>query len=166
MVRIADSARDAMREHAEGGYPFEICGLLVGTGDDTSRTVRHAWPVRNAWEEDPALRAQLIESLSGVETTASAADWEAYDTSRRFLISPRDVMLAMKRARAERLDLIGVYHTHPNHPAVPSEYDRSVAQPEWSYVILSVREGAVAELRSWVLNEDGTAFGEEDVLPL
>ena len=166
MVRLADSARAAMREHAEEGYPFEICGLLVGTAEEDSRTVRHAWPVRNSWEEDPALRAELIESLSGVVSTASAADWEAHDTSRRFLISPRDVMLAMKRARAEGLDLIGVYHTHPNHPAIPSEYDRSVAQPEWSYVILSVREAVVAELRSWVLSEDGTAFGEEDILPI
>ena len=72
-------------------------------------------------------------------------------------------MLAMKRARAEGLDLVGVYHTHPNHPAVPSEYDRSVAQPEWSYVILSVRPGEVAEVRSWVLSEDGTRFEAEEI---
>ena len=60
------------------------------------------------------------------------------------------------------MDLVGVYHTHPNHPAVPSDFDRAAAWPEWSYIIVSVREGEVAEFRSWTLVEE--AFEEEMVV--
>ena len=162
MLSLTASARQAMNAHAVEGYPLEICGLLVGTADGDHRSALEAWPVRNGWEDDPELRKQFLAGLQGVQSSATTEDWDAHDTSRRFVISPRDVMLAMKRARSLGWDIIGVYHTHPNHPAIPSEYDRSVAQPDWSYVILSVRDAAVAELRSWALNES-EQFDEETV---
>ena len=85
---------------------------------------------------------------------------------RRFLISPRDTAACMKRAREAGMNLVGVYHTHPNHPAVPSDFDRDAAWPEWSYIIVSVRDGRVADFRSWGLTDDGSRFDEEAVTRL
>jgi proteasome lid subunit RPN8/RPN11 len=162
MLRITRQALQAMRRHAAEGYPLEVCGLLAGGASGDARTARAAWAVPNAWEEDPTLRAAMVaafESGGG----ADAARWEAASAERRYLIAPREVLAAMKRARAAGLDLVGVYHTHPNHPAVPSEFDRDAAAPEWSYVILSVRDGAVAEVRSWVLDGLEGPFVEEGI---
>jgi proteasome lid subunit RPN8/RPN11 len=95
---------------------------------------------------------------------ATAAAWQAESEERRFLVSPQDMLACMKRAREARMDLVGVYHTHPEHPAVPSAFDRDAAWPEWSYVILSVRGGQVAEVRSWVVEGEDGPFVEEDLV--
>ncbi len=69
---------------------------------------------------------------------------------------------ADRKARQERLDVLGVYHSHPNEAARPSDYDREhAAWTAWSYVIVSVREGRTAEMRAWRLREDRSAFDEE-----
>ena len=162
MLRLSPSATESMHRHAEAGYPLEICGFLVGCVEEGARVVRDAWPVRNAWEDDPDLRARMLNAMEQAGG-ASAERWEAASEERRFLISPEDTLAAMKRARQEKVDLIGVYHTHPNHPAIPSDFDRSAAWPEWSYVILSVREGRVAELRSWEVLDMDAPFTEEAV---
>jgi proteasome lid subunit RPN8/RPN11 len=162
MLKITAAAAETVRQHGREGYPFEICGLLIGTATGEARDVREAWPLRNAWEDDPEQRAEMFRALEGEGATASAEAWEAEDTSRRFFVSPREQMLAEKRARAMGLQVVGVYHTHPNHPAVPSAFDRSIAWEGWSYVIVSVREGEVAEFRSWTIEEDGP-FQEERV---
>lgn len=162
MLKITTAAADTIRQHGREGYPFEICGLLIGTTTGGSREVQEAWPLRNAWEDDPEQRADMFRALEAEGTAATAAAWEAEDTSRRFFVSPREQMLAEKRARAMGLQVVGVYHTHPNHPAVPSAFDRSIAWEGWSYVIVSVREGQIAEFRSWII-EDGGPFQEETV---
>lgn len=159
MLKISTTAIQAIRTHGEEGYPLEICGFLVGHAVEGARTVFEAWPVRNAWEDDPGLRSRMFAAREGA--AASAERWEGATTERRYLVSPQDLLAAMKRARAAGMDLVGVYHTHPEHPAVPSDFDRDAAWPDWSYIILSVREGKGAELRSWVLEEDGTGFAEE-----
>lgn len=160
MLEMAAAAAREMREHAAAGYPFEVCGFLVGTTGEESRRVSAAWPVRNAWEDDPEQRAALFAAMEQAGG-AKAEGWEAASAARRYLVAPGDVLAAMKRARAERLELVGVYHTHPNHPAVPSQFDRDAAWLEWSYVILSVREGTVAEVRSWVVEDAESPFVEE-----
>lgn len=162
-VRISREAVSTIEEHAREGYPFEICGFLVGVTGAGGREVREAWPVRNSWEEDPAERARMLEGLQASGGTAGTERWEAASEERRFLVSPQDTVRSMKRAREAGMDLVGVYHTHPNHPAVPSDFDRDAAWPEWSYVIVSVREGEVADFRSWVLAEEGGPFVEEAV---
>jgi proteasome lid subunit RPN8/RPN11 len=157
-------AREAIERHAVEGYPLEICGFLVGSADGDTRRAVEAWPVRNAWEDDPGTRQELFDATSG-ESGVSAERWESAAEERRFLIASEDLLACMKRSRERKRDLVGVYHTHPNHPAVPSDFDRAAAWPEWSYVIVSVRDGQVAEFRSWILNEDGAAFVEEPVIP-
>jgi proteasome lid subunit RPN8/RPN11 len=163
MLRIASTAVDVIRKHAEEGYPLEICGFLVGTMEGDVRTVREAWPVRNAWEDDPELRAKLFAAREAAGADVNADRWEDASEERRYLVSPQDILVSMKRSREAGMDLVGVYHTHPNHPAVPSDFDRDAAWPDWSYVIVSVRSGEVAEFRSWALLDDGSRFDEEQI---
>ena len=163
MLKITTEAAEAIRRHAAEGYPLEICGFLVGTAEGETRDVREAWPVRNAWEEDPEARARMFAAREEAGASVGADRWEAADAERRYLVSPRDTVQSMKRARQAGMDLVGIYHTHPEHPAVPSDFDRDAAWPDWSYLILSVRGGEVAEFRSWVLLEEDGQFHEETV---
>jgi proteasome lid subunit RPN8/RPN11 len=80
---------------------------------------------------------------------------------RRFLVSPDDYRSTEARATARGLTLLGFYHSHPDHPACPSQYDLDHAWPVFSYVILSVRNGEPADLTSWRLRDDRSAFDEE-----
>ncbi len=164
MLRINHSALEVIRSHGESGYPLEICGFLVGYAEEGVRTIREAWPVRNAWEDDPALRATFVATLEQAPQSASAESWDAHGGERRFLVSPQDILTSMKRAREVGMDLVGVYHTHPNHPAVPSDFDRDAAWPDWSYLILSVRDGTADDCRSWVLDGSGIHFLEEEIV--
>lgn len=162
MLKIEASALAACREHAVEGYPLEICGFLVGSVEGDVRTCAEAWSVRNAWEDRPDERSALLSAISR-GSGVSASDWEEHNRERRYLVSSDETLGAMKRARAAGLDLIGVYHTHPEHPAVPSDFDRDAAMPEWSYLILSVRDGIVVETRSWVLPFGEEQFREEEI---
>lgn len=82
---------------------------------------------------------------------------------RRFLVRPDDYRAAEQRARAAGLDLLGFYHSHPDHPARPSQYDLDHAWPSFSYAIVSVMAGKDTLLTSWRLKEDRSAFDEEPV---
>jgi proteasome lid subunit RPN8/RPN11 len=82
---------------------------------------------------------------------------------RRFLVSPDDYRQAEQEARAAGSDLLGFYHSHPDHPARPSQYDLDHAWPFFSYIIVSVRGGAPEDMTSWRLREDRSAFDQEDL---
>lgn len=123
-----------MKTHAESGYPNEICGFFYGLEDDV-RQVRFAQEVENAKEGDQ---------------------------SRRFQIDPLDYQKAEQYAIDHDLDLLGVYHSHPDHPAEPSEHDRKVAMPWFSYIIISVQDGEAVSTRSWQLNDE-RKFDEEQI---
>ena len=83
---------------------------------------------------------------------------------RRFLVRPDDYRVAEKRAREAELELLGFYHSHPDHPAQPSQYDLDHAWPSFSYVIVSVMAGEDTLLTSWRLKHDRSSFDEEDVI--
>ena len=83
---------------------------------------------------------------------------------RRFLVRPSDYRAAEGRATAGGHELLGFYHSHPDHPARPSQYDLDHAWPSFSYIIISVREGEPGALTSWRLREDRTQFDPEDVI--
>ena len=84
------------------------------------------------------------------------------DKRRRFVISLKDYLKAEQFADVNNLQLIGVYHSHPNHPAIPSEHDRVAAQPFFSYIILSVFNNEFDHIRSWQLNDE-RQFEEEKI---
>ncbi len=126
-----------IRRHGELSYPYECCGFLFGS-ETPDRHLAVALPVDNNQEGDQR---------------------------RRFEISIRDYMRAEAYAARHDLTLLGVYHSHPDHPAIASEHDLAVAMPFFSYVIVSVRQGQAEDLRSWRLGETGhRAFLEETVI--
>lgn len=122
--------------HGEQAYPEEGAGFLLGV-DGARRTVKAILPLPNA-REAPARH-------------------------NRYLIAPQDYIKAEGEAERLGLALIGVFHSHPDHPSQPSEFDRQWAQPFFSYLITSVRSGRASESRSWRLSEDRSAFVEEAI---
>src|SRR5215207_4926332 len=124
MIVLGREHEDAIRRHGEAEYPHECCGLLVGrVGADRRKTVVEVYPVPNA-REDGAKH-------------------------NRSLIPPGEYVRAERRARALGLEVVGNYHSHPDHPAEPSQFDLDHAWPTWSYVIVSVGAGEARGLRSW-----------------
>jgi proteasome lid subunit RPN8/RPN11 len=81
----------------------------------------------------------------------------------RYLISPRELLAADRDAQKRGLDILGIYHSHPDHPARPSEYDREHALPWYSYIIVSVNRGVAGDLASWNLRDDRSAFDREEL---
>jgi proteasome lid subunit RPN8/RPN11 len=126
--------------HASRTYPEECCGLLLGL-DHPHKQVLEIWETVNAWnpEVGAELGAILPRSATGKRD--------------RFWIDPQDLLNAQRYARDRQMKIIGIYHSHPDHPAVPSESDRLLAWSAYSYVILSVEAGIVVDYRSWTLDE-------------
>ncbi len=131
-LRIGEDVLDAIRRHAADTYPDECCGALIG--DQSVPSVKAVVPLANATEEGPR---------------------------RRFLVRPADYRIAEARARDSGAELLGFYHSHPDHPARPSEYDLDHAWPNLSYVIVAVEHGRPGAVASWRLREDRTTFDEE-----
>jgi len=135
MLIIEQKSLDEMYRDALQSFPDECCGFFFGKEIGEERTVTNILTVNNSKEGDK---------------------------KRRFEIAPKDYLNAEKFADENELQLLGVYHSHPNHPAVPSEHDRIAAQPFFSYVIISVKERMIADIRSWQLN-DNLQFEEESI---
>lgn len=148
---VSDRHLQVMTRHAAEAYPEECCGVLLGT------LTREKINGSGASGEDEVMELTLAQRVLSVENER--------DDSRhnRFLISPETVLAAEKQARQLGLDVVGYYHSHPDHPAVPSEFDRSHAWPGMSYVIVSVEDGEPVATRSWRLVEDRTHFEEESL---
>jgi len=123
-----------MNKHATSVFPDECCGFLYGT--------------------EQADGTRIISKIREVNNAKSG------DKRRRFEINGKDYMLAEKFAIENDISLLGIYHSHPDHPAVPSEHDRVAALPFFSYVIISVMQGHSDHIRSWRLNE-ANQFEEE-----
>lgn len=136
-LQIGPADLERIRRHGEGTFPHECCGLLLGH-----------------WSAE---RRQVVR--------LQALDNEREDSRHnRFLITPETILRADRAARAEGLDVIGFYHSHPDAPARPSDYDREHAWPSYSYVIVSIQKGQAAELTSWTLAEERTHFNPETIV--
>lgn len=103
----------------------------------------------------------LIGRGGVVEEALALPNTSEEGTRRRFRIRPADYRVAERRAAARGGDLVGFYHSHPDHPARPSRYDLDHAWPVFAYVIVSVEDGEPAAMTSWRLREDRSAFEEE-----
>ena len=138
-LRISDEVIARIHEHAEQAYPEEGAGFLLGAdAENGKRVVTTIFPLTNSRENEAR--------------------------HNRFLITPEDYLKAELTADKLGLSLIGVFHSHPDHPNRPSEFDRLWAQPFFSYIITSINEGKAIESRSWRLTEDRTKFDEEKIL--
>jgi len=138
MIKLEESHRVEIEDHAERDYPYECCGLLLGSFVDGLKSISEIYPISNAREEEAK--------------------------RNRFLIRPEELLRGEQYAAERGLDVIGFYHSHPNHPAVPSQYDLDHAWPVYSYIVVSVRAVAAGDLRSWEMESDRSRFTEEEIL--
>jgi proteasome lid subunit RPN8/RPN11 len=136
VIEIPRALLEAIRDHAGERYPEECCGVLIGNASEGRKVVRAVERLRNSWRDDPG---------------------------RRYLIGPLMIRAVERKAESEGLSLLGIYHSHPDHPAQPSETDRKYAWPWYSYVIVRVDRGTPDGLSSWVLSEDRARFEEEEL---
>ncbi len=125
----------AIEDHARETFPEECCGFLLGPPTEPRKVVS----LRRA--------TNVVESNRG----------------RRYVIDPREQLALSKELLGTGQDILGYYHSHPNHPAEPSEFDRSHAWPWWSYLILSIVDREPADLRAWVLDEATNAFRADEL---
>jgi proteasome lid subunit RPN8/RPN11 len=105
----------------------------------------------------------LIGGDGAVKHTFALPNTTEEGPRRRFLVRPQDYQAAERRASQLGAELLGFYHSHPDHPARPSQYDLDHAWPVFSYVIVSVRQGVSGDMTSWRLREDRSAFDQEDL---
>ena len=138
MIRLTSIQMDEMRRHGEHDYPFECCGLMLGRLEDRQKVVTATYPISNARAEEAK--------------------------RDRFLIRPQELMRGEKYAREQGLDVVGIYHSHPDDAAIPSRYDLEHAWPTYSYIVIAVEQGRAADLRSWELAGDRSRFDEEEIV--
>lgn len=135
-LKIHPDLARSIELHGVKTYPHECCGALLGRDADGEREIVELVPLANSHENSPR---------------------------NRFVVTPNDVRFAEKTACDNHLDLLGWYHSHPDAPARPSEFDREHAWPWYSYIIVSVRKGVPQEMTSWRLRDDRSAYDAESI---
>ena len=133
-IKIPDTMFHRIALHAERIYPEECCGVILGKEAGNGRVI-----------------LEIIE----IDNTQDA------NRRRRFLISPAQYRKAEQQAAERQMDLLGFYHSHPDHPAVPSAFDIEHALPWFTYIIVSVTKGKAGRATAWVLGEDRARFAEQ-----
>lgn len=136
IVRLSQSIVEHINRHGESDYPYECCGFLLGSEKDGVRHITE-------------LRMQKNERNESKEN--------------RFLISPEAFKDAERYADKTGINLLGIYHSHPDHPADPSEFDREHAWPWFTYVIVSVNKGKAGTFKAWQLKEDRSGYELLDI---
>ena len=125
-LRLAGALAEEIRRHGEAAYPAECCGVLVGRAEAEAKEVVRLAPAVNRRTDDP----------------------------HRYLIAPDDLRRLEAEVRAAGQEIVGYYHSHPDHPARPSAFDTEHAWPWYSYLIVRIDRGRGADLASWVLDDE------------
>jgi proteasome lid subunit RPN8/RPN11 len=136
MIRIETEPWAAMVAHARATYPDECCGAMLGTIDGERKTVRVSMQLQNAFEGAQAARYEL---------------------------RPEDLLAADKAARERQMDLIGIYHSHPDCDAYFSKTDLQNSCPWYSFVVLSIQKGEFHHANSWLPNFEQTDAAKEEL---
>ncbi|HWB86266.1 MAG TPA: M67 family metallopeptidase [Bryobacteraceae bacterium] len=136
MIRIEPEAWEAMVSHARQTYPNECCGAMLGSIDDSQKSVQVALRLQNAYEGAQAARYEL---------------------------RPQDLLAADKAAREHNMDLVGIYHSHPDCDAYFSKTDLQNSCPWYSFVVLSIQKGEFHHANSWLPNADQTDAAKEEL---
>ncbi|MGH7564290.1 MAG: M67 family metallopeptidase [Gemmatimonadota bacterium] len=141
-ITLSPEHPSIIRRHAETGYPLEVCGFLLG-------------------------RMDAAAGDFSVHKVRPAVNRRGDRSTRRYRIDPDDYRAAEHQAAELGCEVVGIYHSHPDAPARPSEYDREHAWPNSAYLILTVEAGGAGILTAWLLAEDRSGFDELDleVLP-
>ncbi len=153
MLNLASHDFQAIQAHAESTYPEECCGLLLGHLIHETKTVIEVLSTENSWD------VEMVDVFQAIDSSSE----RRFSKRNRFSISPQVMLRAQKDARDRNLNIIGIYHSHTDHPAIPSEFDRVIAWPEYSYIIVSVRQGSACDLKSWTLDSN-QQFQPEEIL--
>lgn len=136
-MKITETLIEEIRRHGEEAYPDECCGVLLGRYGNADNTVHELYRTENFHGENP---------------------------QRQYLITPDEYRSAEAHARKKGLDVVGVYHSHPDHPARPSETDLEQATfPGFTYIIVSVTDGEADDVTAWDLSYDRSRFVEDPV---
>lgn len=139
MLTMPTTVQEQIEAHGVASYPNEGCGLLLGTMENGVNVVSSIFPVENSWDVEEERRV-------------------------RFRIRPEDMMRAEMAAMRHGLDVVGIFHSHPDDQPVASPRDLAWATwPGYSYLITEVREGEPGKSRSWQLRPDRSGFLEEEV---
>ena len=146
---ISSRLAEKVRAHGAETYPHECCGALLGRDSELIK--------------DQADAEQEIAAPREVLRLFPLANRNGDSPRNRFMVTAQDVRTAELAAKNQGLEIIGWYHSHPDHPARPSEYDRDHAWPWYSYIIVSVRHGAAEDMTSWRLNDDRQEFSPEEI---
>ena len=156
VLKLTPQQQAKIYHHAQQRYPEECCGLLLGCFHKNQETaVMEVWETENVWD---------ASSEDLFATVASSQNSKTGTRRDRFTIDPAVLLKAQKYARQENIEIVGIYHSHPDHVAYPSEFDRAIAWETYSYLILSVQQGTVVDCRSWRL-DDQHQFQEETIAP-
>lgn len=137
MIRIPKGVFEDMLTHVKEGYPDECCGALLGL---------------------------VAKDFAGTKTVEDSFILTNINTERstdRYDVDPRELLKVEKEASKRGLAVVGYYHSHPDHPDEPSEFDRERAWPDYSYVIIAVEKGTNIKVRSWEFTEMEAPFEEE-----
>jgi len=138
VIKCTKEIEKSIREFGEQEYPNECCGLLFGKiNSDNSKEITEILPISNAQNEE--------------------------NRYNRFLITPKDMIKGELYARKHNVDIIGFYHSHPDHPAKPSQFDLEHAWPVYSYIITSVINGKADVMTSWLLSSNRAKFENEEI---
>jgi proteasome lid subunit RPN8/RPN11 len=137
MISITEELLNEIRKHGVRDYPYECCGLLIGQFTAEGKNVTETYPISNAREESAK--------------------------RNRFLIEPAELMRGERYARERDLEVVGFYHSHPDSPAVPSQYDLEHAWPTYSYIIVSTTAERAGDLFSWEQEPDRSQFNPEEI---
>jgi len=138
-VKIPTRILSDMQTHASSTYPEECCGLMLGTFE-------------NGTTEKIVVKSRRMDSVFVKE-----------ERFHRYTIDPREFLLAESDAERQGLEVVGIYHSHPNAPAKPSEFDTRHAWPTMSYVVMSIRDSQIEDTKSWILKDDRTGFVSEEL---
>ncbi len=136
MIRIKSQPWKAMVEHARQAYPNECCGAMFGSANDREKLVLDAVPLENAYEGSKKARYEL---------------------------RPEDLLAADRAARERSMELIGIYHSHPDCDAYFSETDLKNSCPWYSFVVLSIKDGKFDHANSWLPNAEQTEAAKEEL---
>ncbi|NET01330.1 MAG: M67 family metallopeptidase [Sphaerospermopsis sp. SIO1G2] len=136
-IQLTQNHLKIIKNHAQKTYPEECCGLILGHINNNIKKVIEIIPTENVWN-----------------TEAQTFTTETHSKNRRYAIAPQVMLQTQKFARDRNLNIIGIFHSHPNYPATPSEWDRIYAWPEYSYMIVTVENSKAGEINSFSLDEN------------
>jgi proteasome lid subunit RPN8/RPN11 len=148
---ITAELAEKIRAHGVETYPYECCGALLGTDHDVLADAPN--------QESGRISREVLSLFSLVNRRDDSP-------RNRFAVTADDVREAEKAASAQGLEVIGWYHSHPDHPARPSDFDRDHAWPWYSYIIVSVHTGVPQDMTSWRLKDDRSGYLEEKISPM